>query len=86
VTASLDSEVKYETVSYVWGDDHRRHTLFLGNGTSLPITDSLCHALPRLSKVHQTGYLWVDQICIDQSNVQERNHQVKIMGEIYARS
>jgi hypothetical protein len=27
--------------------------------------------------------LWVDAICIDQSNIEERNHQVKLMDLIY---
>ena len=27
--------------------------------------------------------LWLDQICIDQSNVREKNHQVARMGTIY---
>jgi hypothetical protein len=30
--------------------------------------------------------LWVDAICIDQGNVEERNQQVQIMGEIYGRA
>lgn len=30
--------------------------------------------------------LWVDAVCIDQSNDEERSAQVQIMGEIYARS
>ncbi|ORX95536.1 heterokaryon incompatibility protein-domain-containing protein [Clohesyomyces aquaticus] len=28
-------------------------------------------------------YLWIDGICIDQSNIAERNHQVRQMSEIY---
>jgi hypothetical protein len=28
--------------------------------------------------------VWVDSICIDQSNKTERNHQVQMMGEIYS--
>lgn len=31
-------------------------------------------------------YLWIDAICIDQSQVEERNHQVAMMGEIYSRA
>jgi len=31
-------------------------------------------------------YLWIDQICIDQSSVRERNHQVGMMTSIYAGS
>lgn len=29
-------------------------------------------------------HLWVDAICIDQSNVSERNHQVQLMKQIYS--
>ena len=29
-------------------------------------------------------YLWIDQICIDQSSVSERNHQVGMMASIYS--
>ncbi|KAI9869595.1 MAG: hypothetical protein M1830_005317, partial [Pleopsidium flavum] len=30
--------------------------------------------------------IWVDQLCIDQSNVEERNHQVRLMGRIYGKA
>lgn len=30
-----------------------------------------------------TKYYWVDALCIDQNNLQEKSHQVKDMGEIY---
>lgn len=29
------------------------------------------------------GLLWIDQICINQSDVRERNHQVSLMSKIY---
>jgi hypothetical protein len=29
--------------------------------------------------------LWVDQLCTDQSSIVERNHQVKLMAEIFTR-
>lgn len=31
-------------------------------------------------------HIWIDALCIDQSNDRERSMQVQIMGEIYARS
>ena len=30
--------------------------------------------------------LWVDAVCIDQSNDDEKSAQIQIMGEVYARS
>jgi hypothetical protein len=32
----------------------------------------------------EQDYLWIDAICIDQSQVEERNHQVAMMGKIYS--
>ncbi|KAH8654518.1 heterokaryon incompatibility protein-domain-containing protein [Tricladium varicosporioides] len=31
-----------------------------------------------------TEYFWIDAICINQSNKEERNHQVNIMGDIFS--
>ena len=62
------------------------HTISLIDGRTLSVTASIARALPYLANACQTGYLWIDQITIDQSNILERNDQVKIMGEIYSRS
>jgi hypothetical protein len=40
-------------------------------------------ALRQLSKNDQNIVLWVDTICVNQSNLVERGNQVKIMGDIY---
>lgn len=75
----------YESVSYAWGDLSLDSEIIL-NGSLHPITRNLERALRSLR--HGTDgaarTLWVDAICIDQSHVAERNHQVAQMGEIYA--
>lgn len=55
------------------------------DGSTLSVTSSLARALPFLSKASRTGYLWVDQITIDQVNTTERSDQVRVMGDIYSR-
>lgn len=40
-----------------------------------------CYSFPPRSEGH--GLLWIDQICIDQSNIAEKNHQVGLMTNIY---
>jgi hypothetical protein len=30
-------------------------------------------------------FCWIDALCIDQSNVAERNHQVQLMKDIYSK-
>ena len=73
----------YEALSYVWGDDRRHNEFYLVDGTVLYLNDNLFEALQYLPQHCRTEYLWIDQICIDQSNIKERNRQVKIMGNIY---
>lgn len=36
------------------------------------------------SEARNVHYLWVGQLCIDQLAVDERNHQVQMMGDIYS--
>ncbi|KAH8585865.1 heterokaryon incompatibility protein-domain-containing protein [Bisporella sp. PMI_857] len=73
----------YEALSYVWGPGLRNQALILDGGSTLYITENLERAISVVSRHCSTGYIWIDQICIDQDNVLERNEQVKNMGQIY---
>ncbi|KAF5704622.1 het-domain-containing protein [Fusarium mundagurra] len=83
IHAIIESAPPYETVSYVWGRPVRNHNLVLNDGTILSVTENLARVIHESARHCSTGYLWVDQICIDQDNQEERNHQVGIMGAIY---
>ncbi|KAH7091529.1 heterokaryon incompatibility protein-domain-containing protein [Paraphoma chrysanthemicola] len=85
-TVDLSNHLTYDAVSYTWatedGDDSRSH-LINCNGKSLSITEN-CDAVLRMLRLRSMPRpLWVDSICIDQNNVQERNHQVGLMDRIY---
>ena len=80
---TLTDAPPFETVSYVWGPDTRQNIIRLRAGRTIRVNDSLSKALPYLSAECKTGYLWIDQININQSSTHERNHQVKMMGDIY---
>jgi len=87
VETSLDCAPPYEAISYVWGETVSPERLPLQpENTYLEITSNLARALEHLTKKCQTKHLWIDQICINQQSISERNQQVRIMGEIYARS
>ena len=60
-------------------------SFFRCNGKLLPISTNLYNALRRLRE-KSIKNLWVDRICIDQSNLVERSDQVGKMGEIYSRA
>ncbi len=49
------------------------------------VTENLVTALLRFRNLTNQRVLWIDSICIDQNAIEERNHQVKLMGNVYQR-
>ena len=77
------AERSYEALSYVWGDEICPLTALL-NGIPVSVTTNLDCALRHLRFRLTTRILWVDALSMNQQDVQERNHQVRLMGQIYA--
>ncbi|KAI1481555.1 heterokaryon incompatibility protein-domain-containing protein [Daldinia eschscholtzii] len=82
----LDSEPKYYALSYVWGDpsDTRKITL---NGQPFDVTKNLYEALYQFRQLPELDYvkdyIWIDAICINQSDDDEKSREVPRMTEIY---
>ncbi|KAI1504978.1 hypothetical protein F5X99DRAFT_405613 [Biscogniauxia marginata] len=72
----------YEALSYVWGDPNDTITVFINNA-AFKITRNLHSALLRLRDSTSNRTLWVDAICINQTDLTEKQHQIAIMGDIY---
>lgn len=75
-------QAEYEALSYTWGHDTRLSPIAC-NGTRINITRNLKEALHDLRYTDRPRVLWVDAICINQSNISEKESQVKIIGDIY---
>jgi hypothetical protein len=73
----------YEALSYVWGDKNGSANIHC-NGAPLNITRNLEDALRKIRLEKEPRYLWVDAICINQEDVHERGHQVRLMRSIYS--
>ncbi|KAJ4318502.1 hypothetical protein N0V84_006828 [Fusarium piperis] len=79
----LNDKVPYETLSYVWGPaPDGNHTVNLA-GQTVDITSNLSAALSHLRNPETPRTLWVDQLCIDQGNNEEKEQQVGMMRSIY---
>ncbi|TKA67605.1 hypothetical protein B0A55_09782 [Friedmanniomyces simplex] len=75
-------KIPYDALSYTWGDGAR--TKFIScNGRRLAVTPALLEALQRFRDKDGVVTLWIDQICICQERVKERNQQVQMMGDIF---
>jgi hypothetical protein len=72
----------YEALSYTWGTSPAREKIYV-NGKTFRVGANLQVALRHLRHKNQRRTLWIDAICIDQSNVEERNTQVQRMSQIY---
>ena len=71
----------YQALSYAWGGATYTAPI-LCNGQILEVTQNLHEALLYL-RHRKTRRLWIDAICIDQTNFQERAEQVLLMNIIY---
>ncbi|KAH7324792.1 heterokaryon incompatibility protein-domain-containing protein [Stachybotrys elegans] len=80
----IDLELDYDfsALSYVWGAGGSSDRLICGT-SELKITSSLSQALRRLRKRDEVLRLWVDAVCINQTDLKEKSQQVQRMGQIY---
>ncbi|KAI1747010.1 heterokaryon incompatibility protein-domain-containing protein [Xylaria castorea] len=89
VAFSLATPPVYEALSYVWGSADDRVPVQMcspsGEQTIL-VTQNLATALRHLRFDDRARALWVDALCIDQSNLVERSQQLLKMGDIYRTS
>lgn len=85
---SLQTAPKYLALSYAWGnnDQDRRILVKRDHETwcEFMVTPNLLRALARLRHFSEIRFLWVDQVCIAQNDIEERNQQVQQMDLIYA--
>jgi Heterokaryon incompatibility protein (HET) len=83
--ASFDQKVNYEALSYAWGDVTPVIPTLL-KGQSVLITKNLHSALSDLRYKDQERILLADALCINQSDLAERTHQVSLMSSVYGRA
>lgn len=79
-----DPECSYEALSYAWGDPDTRHRdVVLVDGREVRVTASLSAALRMLRREGDERHLWIDAICINQDDDEEKTEQVNMMRRIY---
>jgi len=78
-----DLTLHYTALSYVWGSEEGKRMIFV-DGVEFHVTVNLLRALRSLCHESKELPFWVDAVCIDQNNLEERGQQVGIMGAIYA--
>ena len=93
LTTTFSNAPPYFALSYCWGK-HKKDVAILCDGRKLGVTPNLAQAIRRLqelsSEAHEwdlvSKWFWIDQVCINQQNTDERSGQVRLMGPIYAKA
>jgi len=81
-TITLENAPSYEAISYTWGSDAKTHTMRV-NGLPFRTTTATYNALYSCSLWWTSRFIWIDYVCIDQSNDKEKSSQVPLMKNIY---
>lgn len=81
-TTSLANAPEFEALSYVWGDASHKFPITC-DGECLEVTANLLEALYECRDPDEPRTLWIDALCIDQSNNTEKEQQVQLMRRIY---
>ena len=94
----LDDPPEYEALSYTWGTTTQDQSIQVRTTPSpiaspLPpethvvhVTKHLLAALLRLRQGTAQRIVWIDQLCINQNDLVEKNAQVQLMADIYQRA
>lgn len=80
---SYDLIVHFSALSYVWGDATGNKLISI-DGYHVKVTANVYAALSDIQEAARPVRLWVDALCINQFDTQEKNTQVAMMGDIYA--
>lgn len=87
-TVSLDDRPEFHALSYVWGSDTDKDHINI-HGHTVSVTSNLGSALREIRDHHydfaelDSIPLWIDAICINQADTDERTQQVILMRRIY---
>ena len=80
----LATGAQYEALSYVWGAEEVPQEIIL-NSQVFKVTRNLEECLRHLRSSTSDRTLWIDALCINQSDIEEKTDQVKRMKDIYVK-
>lgn len=75
----------YQALSYTWGSSAIQVPISI-NGHPFMVNGNLYAALLELREQNKETVVWIDAICINQADIEERNAHVPMMHEVYSRA
>lgn len=94
VVRKLSPQLEYHALSYAWNGIAKSRQILI-NAEHIPVTESVHNALLNLRSIVASSRrkgngdidnlpIWIDAVCINQDDTQERNEQVRQMERIYS--
>lgn len=89
-TVNLASpDLKFDALSYTWGSQAQTLTMVCNNH-EMQVHHNLHSALPHLARRMGRGVsllpIWVDAVCINQADNEEKVRQIRLMNTLYGRA
>lgn len=78
----LYAELQWEALSYTWGGESEQKQIHL-NGSPFLVRKNLHCALLALRREDTTRFIWIDAICINQEDNDEKSREVQRMRHVY---
>ncbi|KIW01409.1 uncharacterized protein PV09_07173 [Verruconis gallopava] len=80
-------DLHYDALSYTWGDSTKTEPIVV-NASRFEATKNLIAALQqlrdsRLDKIQRSNLIWIDALCINQNDEEEKSKQVQMMRNIF---
>lgn len=82
----LKSNPSFSTLSYVWGSPDGKHQFVHCGPHQIPLLSNGYSALKALRKKLGAFTIWIDAICINQNDDNEKQRQIPLMGDIYSKA
>jgi hypothetical protein len=82
-TSGIDEAPLFVAVSYVWGNESPTESIVI-DSCRLTVSPNLKAGLLSILHVFKPEWLWVDAICINQSDELEKADQIPLMSRIYS--
>jgi hypothetical protein len=80
----LAERPEYEALSYTWGDQSIQHPIIVDAvGRTVDVGQNCLFALRSLRRANAPRRLWIDALCINQTDMAEKTDQIPIIGHVY---
>ena len=85
ISVSNDQLPSYECISYCWGTSLEEKVILL-SGRNFKVSTNVYDILCQRRALFANRLMWIDSVCINQTDNTEKSHQVRKMQTIYAKA